>query len=503
MDNNSLPQFDRARIYENILEAIGGTPMVKLGNIAKEEGIECELVAKCEYFNSGGSVKDRIGKMMLQKGLEDGIIKKGSTIIEPTSGNTGIGLSLCSALLGLKSIIVIPEKMSKEKIDVLKALGSKIVKTPTAASHDSPESHICVADRINKSTPDSWIPNQYENEYNWKAHYEGTAEEILVQCNGKIDALVCGAGTGGTITGVSRKLKEKVPGVKIVGVDPKLGSILSDPSKPLTEEENKPYLVEGIGYDFVPSVLDYSHIDEWIKVSDKDAFQTARRLISSEGILCGGSSGASVYAAIQYAKKMKKGERLVVILPDSLRNYMTKHLDPDWMVYNDLADPELPHLKSAKLLSSTPDSTLTVSVLADSLCTLIDSTDQIASAYKLFAMKNLSHAAVVKMSAPYEPLFVISKNTLIEASADGIPLTSSVSLLSKYVAGNPCMKSPQVLKHDSPLSKAIAKLVSDGFIIVAPKVVSKVFPSLRIITDTDLVSFIAKYAVDISPQPAS
>lgn len=281
------------------------------------------IVVKCEFFNAGGSVKDRIGKRMIEEAEKSGKLKPGYTIIEPTSGNTGIGLALAAAVKGYRAIITMPEKMSQEKVDVLRALGAEIIRTPTEAAFDSPESHISVALRLNKQIPNSVILDQYANPYNPIAHYDTTAEEILKSCGGKIDMFVAGAGTGGTISGVARKLKEKCPDCVIVGVDPH-GSILAEP-----EELNKiegSYKVEGIGYDFIPRVLDRTVVDKWYKSDDLNSFTYSRRLIREEGILCGGSSGSAMWAAIEAAKSLKKGQRCVVLLADSVRNYMSKFL---------------------------------------------------------------------------------------------------------------------------------------------------------------------------------
>jgi cystathionine beta-synthase len=256
-------------------------------------------------------------------------------LIEPTSGNTGIGLALAAAIHGYKMIITLPEKMSQEKVDVLKALGAQIVRTPTEAAFDSPESHIGVAARLHKEIPNSHILDQYKNPSNPLAHYDATAEEIWEQCDGKLDMVVMTAGTGGTITGVARKLKELNPNVEVVGVDP-LGSILAQPDSLNTVEGS--YKVEGIGYDFIPDVLDRSLVDTWIKTEDKSSFATARSLIRDEGLLCGGSSGAAFWAALQAAKKLKKGQVCVTILPDSVRNYMSKFLRDSWLVENGFID---------------------------------------------------------------------------------------------------------------------------------------------------------------------
>ncbi|KAI4882068.1 hypothetical protein NFI96_028317 [Prochilodus magdalenae] len=323
------PRTNASRILPDILRRIGDTPLVRINKINKTFGLKCELLAKCEFFNAGGSVKDRISLRMVEDAEREGVLKPGDTIIEPTSGNTGIGLALAAAVKGYRCIIVMPEKMSMEKVDVLRALGAEIVRTPTSARFDSPESHVGVAWRLKNEIPDSHILDQYRNPSNPLAHYDTTAEEILEQCDGKVDMLVAGAGTGGTITGVARKLKEKCPNIKIIAVDPE-GSILAEPEE-LNQTDKTQYEVEGIGYDFIPTVLDRSVVDSWYKSNDEDSFAMARMLIRDEGLLCGGSSGTAMAAAVKVAKELKEGQRCVVILPDSIRNYMSKFLSDKWM----------------------------------------------------------------------------------------------------------------------------------------------------------------------------
>jgi len=328
------------KILNSILEAIGNTPLVRLNKIPQSLGVECEVLVKCEWFNAGGSVKDRIGLRMIEDAEKAGILKPGSTIIEPTSGNTGIGLALAGAVKGYRVIITLPEKMSKEKCDVLKAFGAEIYRTPTEAAWDSPESHIGVAKRLNKEIPNSVILDQYGNPSNPIAHYEGTGEEICQATDNKVDYFFASAGTGGTITGTAKKLKEKIPNIKVVGIDPN-GSILAKPES-LNKKGIFAYKVEGIGYDFIPDVLDYQYIDEWMKSDDKESFVMSRRLIREEGLLCGGSAGSTVYCALKYAKEhnLQKSDRIVILLADSVRNYMTKFLDERWMENNDFYETE-------------------------------------------------------------------------------------------------------------------------------------------------------------------
>jgi len=309
-------------IYDTILDTIGETPVVKINKIGQD--LDCDIYAKCEFFNPGGSIKDRIGWRMVSDAEKSGRIKPGDTLIEPTSGNTGQGIALASAVKGYKCIITMPKKMSKEKQIALEALGAKIIRTPTEASFDDPESHIQIAKKIQKEIPNSHILDQYANPSNPNAHYEGTAQEIINDFGQNLDMVVMGVGTGGTITGVAKRLKEFNSKIQIIGADP-VGSILGG------GEKVSSYLVEGIGYDFFPEVLDNNLVDKYVKTKDEESFKMSRRLIKEEGLLCGGSCGSAMVAALEAAKVLKKDQKVLVILPDSIRNYMTKFPNDSWM----------------------------------------------------------------------------------------------------------------------------------------------------------------------------
>ncbi|KAG5982004.1 hypothetical protein E4U55_002418 [Claviceps digitariae] len=318
-------------------ELIGNTPLVRLNKVPQSLGIECEVYAKTEFFNAGGSVKDRIALRMVEEAEKTGRIKPGDTLIEPTSGNTGIGLALIGAIKGYKTIITMPEKMSAEKVSVLRALGATIIRTPTQAAWDAPESHIGVARRLEKEMPNAHILDQYGNVDNPLAHEHGTAEEIWEQTGGKITAVVAGAGTGGTITGIARGLKKHNKDIKVIAADPH-GSILALPEALNQEHVNESYKVEGIGYDFIPDVLDREIVDKWYKTDDQESFVLARRLIAEEGLLVGGSCGSAMAAMVKAVKDLglKKGDVVVVVLPDSIRSYLSKFADDDWLAANGL-----------------------------------------------------------------------------------------------------------------------------------------------------------------------
>ena len=334
---NSAPVHVEPDICDTILQTMGNTPLVRLHKVAR--GVACDVVAKVEFFNPGGSVKDRIGIRIIEDAEREGKLRPGGTIVESTSGNTGIGLAIAAAIKGYKCVFVLADKQSNEKIRQLRAFGARVIVTPTAVEPDDPRSYYSVAKQIVAETPNSILANQYHNPVNPETHYLTTGPEIWRQTAGKIDAFICGAGTGGTITGVGRYLKEQNPKIQIVGVDP-IGSILTDYFKTGKMTEAHTYKIEGVGEDFIPSIYDFSVIDEMVKVSDKEAFLMARRLARDEGIFCGGSSGMAVVGALHYATEQafKADQRIVVLLPDSGTRNLGKVFDDEWMRQNRFLD---------------------------------------------------------------------------------------------------------------------------------------------------------------------
>jgi cystathionine beta-synthase len=310
--------------HDSILDTIGGTPLVRLSRIAA--GLRPQLVAKLESFNPGGSIKDRIALALIEAAERDGRLRPGGTIVEPTSGNTGTGLAIVARLKGYRVIAVMPDKMSREKIDLLRAYGADVVLAPTDVPPESPRSYYRVADRLTDEIPGAFQPNQYRNQANPQAHYESTGPELWEQTGGTITHLVLGVGTGGTVTGVVRYLRELRPELVVVGADP-VGSIYSG-----GEDGVHPYLIEGVGEDFWPETFDISAVDRWITVSDRDAFLTARRLAQQEAILAGGSAGLALHAALIVAAEVEDPEAvIVVVLPDGGRSYLSKIYSDAWM----------------------------------------------------------------------------------------------------------------------------------------------------------------------------
>jgi cystathionine beta-synthase len=330
---------------DNALEAIGHTPLVRLNKVV--DGAPCLVLAKVEYVNPGGSVKDRPAVAMLDAAERQGLLKPGGTIVEPTSGNTGSGLAMAAAIRGYRCILVMPDKMSREKIDLLRAYGADVVITPTNVPAESPESYYGVANRLASEIPGAFQPNQFHNHFNPEAHYHSTGPEIWEDTRGQITHFVAGLGTGGTISGVARYLKERNPAIHVVGADPE-GSIYSG-------DIPRSYAVEGIGMNYLPETVDLRVIDEMVRVADRDSFLMARRIAREEGLLVGGSSGTAAVAAVKLAKTLPANAIVVVILPDSGRGYMSKIFNDDWMIANGfLADSKRHATVGDVLRSKTP-----------------------------------------------------------------------------------------------------------------------------------------------------
>ena len=362
----TLPVSTEKRVYDNVLGAMGNTPLVRLARIGRD--LPVPLYAKLEFMNPGGSVKDRVGAFIIEQAEKRGELKPGGTIVEATSGNTGVGLAIAAALKGYKTIFVMPDKMSNEKILLLRAYGAKVVITPTAVAPDDPQSYYQVANKFARETPNAILANQYHNPDNPLTHEMTTGPELWEQTDGRVTDVIMGMGTGGTVTGVGRFLKSKNPSIQIVGIDIE-GSILTEiwQNKGKIPEGAYPktYKVEGIGEDFLPTALDLSVVDAIERAGDRESFLWARQLVRQEGIFAGGSSGSALAGAIKYCRKLS-GDRLpVVILPDSGSRYLSKFYDDKWMREFGFLSMEFGETTLADLITAKPDKTLFTAMLGD------------------------------------------------------------------------------------------------------------------------------------------
>ena len=375
--------------YPSVLDLIGSTPIVRLDRISRD--VPGTILGKLEYMNPGGSVKDRIGLAMIEAAERDGLLRPGGTIVEPTSGNTGAGLAMAAALKGYRCIFVMPDKMSQEKIAMLRAYGAEVVITPTAVDHDSPESYYSVSSRLAEEIPGGFKPDQYSNMANPDTHYRMTGPEIFEQTGGgEIDALVISVGTGGTISGVGRYFKEHRAEVLIVGADPE-GSVYTA----VSEDDLHPYFVEGIGKDTWPETMDPKVVDEWVRVSDRDSFLTARRLAREEGLLAGGSAGTTVWAAIEVARRLGPEANVLAMLPDSGRSYLSKFIDDKWMLEHGFLERSAPVPTVAQLLGSKDAAKAEVPALVS-----ISSHQKVGEAIDVMQRYSISQLPVVRDGSP-------------------------------------------------------------------------------------------------------
>ncbi|MGH2635310.1 MAG: cystathionine beta-synthase [Actinomycetota bacterium] len=448
-------------VLDSFLDAVGDTPLVRLAKVTR--GVRATVLAKLEMLNPGGSVKDRIGLRMIEAAEAAGLLRPGGTIVEPTSGNTGHGLAIAAAIRGYKCIFVMPDKMSQEKISLLRAYGAEVVITPTAVAPESPESYYRVADRLTEEIPGAFQPNQYFNAENPGAHEATTGPEIWRQTDGRITALVVGVGTGGTITGTARFLRSQRPDLLVVGADPE-GSIYSG--------DVHPYLTEGIGEDFWPKTFDPALVDRYVRVSDRDAFRMARRITREEGILVGGSSGTAVVAALEVARELGPDDVVVVILPDTGRNYLSKLYSDTWLLQYGLTDrPEIVRVEEV-LQAKHGEVPPLVTVNAH---------DKVRQAIDVLQEYSISQAPVVRESSMDVTQFVgsIRESALLDRIfRDHDALQADVA----EVMGPPIT----MVEFDEPVEVAFQTLQHGPAVLVV-----KAGQALGVLTRSDLLEFLA------------
>jgi cystathionine beta-synthase len=452
----------RMEVLDTFLDAMGNTPLVRLHTVTR--GVRPAVLAKLEMLNPGGSVKDRIGIRMIESAERAGLLKAGGTIVEPTSGNTGHGLAIAAAIRGYKCIFVMPDKMSQEKIALLRAYGAEVVICPTAVPPESPESYYRVADRLAEEIPGAYQPNQYFNPENPATHYETTGPEIWRQTDGDIDVFVAGVGTGGTITGVGRFLKEQNPAVTIVGADPE-GSVYSG-------DAPRPYLVEGIGEDFWPATFDPSVVDRYVKVSDRDSFRTARAVTRQEGILIGGSAGSAVFAALQVARELDETKTIVVLLPDTGRQYLSKVYSDSWMLQHGMLDrPDVIRVEEV-LLAKHGELPPLITVGAH---------DKVRQAVQQLQDADISQAPVVREESTDVSQFVGSirdRELLDRIFRDPDALQADVAEV---------MAPPiPMVEFDDPIESAFGELEHGPAVLI-----TKAGQVLGVLTRSDLLDFLA------------
>ena len=468
-------------ILNYIYEAIGNTPMVRLNKVPKAEGIECEVLGKCEFMNPANSVKDRISCEMFLAAEREGKIKPGDTVIEATSGNAGIGLACMAACKGYNMLITIPDKNAGEKFSVLNALGATIVPTPSDAKTFEENSHYMLARRLQKEIPNSHLLNQYTNPNNPGAHYRTTGQEIFDQCGGKLDYVFIGVGTGGTVSGISKKLKELDPNIKVIGIDP-VGSIMAEPSE--LNNKSKPYFVEGIGHDFVPESLDRTLIDTWIKTDDPESLRLARDIIKKEGLLCGASSGAVMEGMIKYLKdhglEKRKDLRCVMILADSIRNYLSKFCSNEWMVKKGFLDSSV-LVKKDNVLFGKPASELKLNKLP-----IRDDRLTVGECLEVFTKDVMA----VPLTNDGKLKGIVTRQTLMNG-------LSSRNLTCSHNATKAISKDVAILDYDTDLSVIDTFLKNEEVVFLQQSDDNNRLKDLFFVTKLDLIRYLHENAKDL------
>lgn len=470
MTSRILSSSDSLRVYDDILQTIGKTPLVHLMQLGR--GLPCPIYAKVESFNPGGSIKDRIAVNIIEEAERNGRLKPGGTVVEATSGNTGLGLAIVCAKKGYKAIFVLPDKMSHEKIQLLRAYGAKVVITPTAVAPEDPRSYYSVSRRLVEEIPNAILANQYHNPENPRSHYLTTGPEIWEQTGGRVTDVVIGMGTGGTISGVGRYFKEQNPKIRIVGVDP-AGSLLLETWKrgSVPEEAHpKTYKIEGIGEDFLPTTMDLSVIDNVIQVGDKEAFLAARRLVREEAIFCGGSSGAAIAATLGYARELSIDSLVVIILPDSGSRYLSKFYDDKWMRENGFLDSDWGEHPLSEILSGKSTQGLIVSKIDDRI------TDVIAK------MKSYDISQVPVLNPDGSLAGLVSEAALLKHLVEGDHVHSNNETISGII--DPIHS---VFPASEPLEKALPAILKEHVVVVTEK-----DQPIGILTKIDVLDFIAQ-----------
>ncbi len=456
------------REYPTVLDLVGGTPLVRLERLSR--GLRPLLLAKLDYLNPGGSVKDRIGLKMIEAAEREGKLRPGGTIVEPTSGNTGVGLAIAAALTGYRCIFVMPDKVSQEKISLLRAYGAEVVICPTAVPPESPESYYAVSDRLAEEIPGAYKPDQYSNQANPEAHYETTGPELWEQTGGELDVLVLTVGTGGTVTGAGRYLRERKPDLLVVGADPE-GSIYSSDSV-------HPYLVEGIGEDFWPSTYDPSVVDEYVTVSDRDSFLTARRLAREEGLLVGGSGGTAVWAMLQVARRFDEETTIATLIPDTGRAYLSKFYDDNWLAEYGILERRAPAPTIEQVLTFKRTEEPGVPELV-----LIESHEKVGQAIQLMQRYGISQIPVVR-------------NEPAESLADVIGSVRERGLLERLFANQDALNDDVAAAMEPPLpaieiDDTVDTVFADFSAGTPAVVVAQTGRPVGVLTRADLLEYLA------------